>query len=384
MTTKWVLIDQSSGAKTSDGSSLDHAALVRIASCCDAQMNNEFSQFYGGSYQIRAGENPTDILPGEQVCLFVPTLEQAPGASAFHDTDGNGVPVAYCAVTTCGSLFGPTGISVDTSHEILEAGADPSCNLMADNFHGLLIAYEVSDPVEVQTYTSPVDKDVQVSNFVLPSWFDPKASAPYDFMSHANLPGAVAPPAPLQLAPGDGGNYIITESSNENSSDTFGIRGKRRKERGDTASRYMRRLMGRQISHKGKMQVATPQVVNLTIEAPKIDDTGAPVLPLTSTAERVKAPTPAFEPGIRQQTRTLPVSLQRRTALGGPVTLPNDSTVTVLSDPSKQAIRAAEQYLTRKEHRAKQVRGMSTGGQIDQQRKVLAGRRDLRKKPDEK
>ena len=202
MTTKWVLIDETNGATTGDGSKLDPTTLARIAAACDAQMNNEFKEEYGGDYEVRAGSGPKDIKCGEQVYTFVPTLAQAPGASAYHDEDGNGVPVAFCAVTTCGSLLGPDGISVDASHELLEAGADPSCNLMADNLQGLLVAYEVGDPVEVQTYPSHVDEGVQLSNFVLRSWFNPKGQAPFDFMSSANLPGAVAPPGPLQIAPG--------------------------------------------------------------------------------------------------------------------------------------------------------------------------------------
>jgi hypothetical protein len=370
MSTKWVLLDETNGAKTGDGATLDHATLIRIAVACDTQLNNEFAHFFGGQYEVRAGESPQDIKPGEQVYSFVPTLADAPGASAYHDTDGNGVPVAYCAVTTCGSLLGPTGISVDASHELLEAAADPSCNLMADNLQGLLVAYEVCDPVEIQTYASPVDSGVQVSNFVLPSWFDPKAPAPYDFMSYSNIAGAVAPAGPLQIAAGDGGNYIISETSQEDSKDTFGVRGKPRKERRDTASRYLRRLMGRQISQKGKMQIASPTNVHV-----HLDSVDPPDLQLPTAAERVKAPTPSSSPGVRQQARTLPVSLQRRTALGATVPVDN-APVMEPREVSAAAQRAAQRFMTRKEVRALGLNPKSP--QVDQQQAVLAGRRRLR------
>ena len=73
-------------------------------------------------------------------------------ASAYHDIHGNGAPFALCAVTTCGSLFGPNGVSVDASHEILETAGDEGANQFANDNHGLLHVVETCDAVEVQTY----------------------------------------------------------------------------------------------------------------------------------------------------------------------------------------------------------------------------------------
>jgi hypothetical protein len=50
---------------------------------------------------------------------------------------------------------------------------------------------------------------IQVSNWLLRSWFIPGAAAPYKHMTFANRPGAVPLPGPLQTAPGQGGNYQI-------------------------------------------------------------------------------------------------------------------------------------------------------------------------------
>jgi hypothetical protein len=370
-TTKWVLIDETQGAKTTDGSSLSEGVLLQIAAACSAQLNDEFAQFYGGQYQVRVGADSTDIQPGEQVYAFVATLANAPGASAYHDTDGTGVPVAYCAVTTCSSLLGPGGISVDASHELLEAAADPSCNIMADNLKGLLVAYEVGDPVETQTYESNVESGVSLSNFVLPSWFDPKAPAPYDFMSYAKIDGAVAPPGPLQLAPGNGGNYIITETSTENETDTFGIQGTQRKARRDTGSRFMRRLMGRQVSMKGRMALTTSPVVSqVVIEAePKM----AAHIPPGITERRVARPQPALN---RTPGRPVPVSLQNRTALGTVIPVSNAPSAETPAELRAAAEQAEERLKTRVEVRG----GHKTPqkGQIDQQRAVLAGRRKIR------
>ena len=134
-----------------------------------------------------------------------------PAASAYHDINGNGVPFALCAVTTCGSLLGPTGVSVDASHEILETAGDEGANQFANDNNGLLHAVEMCDAVEIQTYgkTCGDGTVVQVSNWLLRSWFIPGAAGPYDYMTSASIPGAVQPPGALQTAPGQGGNYQI-------------------------------------------------------------------------------------------------------------------------------------------------------------------------------
>jgi len=127
------------------------------------------------------------------------------------DINGKGVPFALCAVTTCGSLLGPTGVSVDASHEILETAGDEGANQFANDNKGLMHAVEMCDAVEVQTYDKAY-KDgtvVQVSNWLLRSWFTPGAASPYDYMSFAKISGAVSPPGPLQTAPGHGSNYQI-------------------------------------------------------------------------------------------------------------------------------------------------------------------------------
>jgi len=207
---KWVLIDNSKGAPTQDGSKLSTDALNHIAEVVQNQVNQEFASEWGSQVSIRVGANLTDIKAGEWAYVFLPSLPNAPGASAYHDIQ-KGVPYALCAVQTCGSLYGPTGVSVDVSHEILETAGDEGANQFANDNKGLLHAEEMCDAVEIQTYAKTC-KDgtvVQVSNWLLRSWFIPGAAGPYDYMSSAKLPGAVSPPGPLQTAPGHGGNYQI-------------------------------------------------------------------------------------------------------------------------------------------------------------------------------
>jgi hypothetical protein len=208
---KWVLIDSTNGGTTSDGAKISADVLLHIAEAVSSQVNQEFAAEWGAQASVRVGANASDVQPGEWVYGFVPSLPDAPGASAYHDINGNGVPFALCAVTTCTSLYGPNGISVDASHEILETAGDEGANLFANDNKGLLHAMEMCDAVEVQTYGKTCEDGtvVQVSNWLLRSWFIPGAAAPYEYMSLAKLPGAVAPPGPLQTAPGHGGNYQI-------------------------------------------------------------------------------------------------------------------------------------------------------------------------------
>jgi hypothetical protein len=208
---KWVLIDSTNGATTQDGSMLSPAVLNHVAEAVQDQVDQEFAAEWGAKATIRVGASENDIQPGEWAYGFVPSLPDAPGASAYHDINGTGVPFALCAVTTCGSLLGPTGVSVDVSHEILETAGDEGANQFANDNQGLMHAVEMCDAVEVQTYGKTCEDGtvVQVSNWLLRSWFIPGAAGPYDYMTFAKISGAVSPPGPLQTAPGHGGNYQI-------------------------------------------------------------------------------------------------------------------------------------------------------------------------------
>lgn len=224
MISKWVLIDESNNAQTGDGDVLTPGKLALIAKACETQLNEHFSNWYGGFSQVRAAVNPQDVKPDEKVYSFVRSFVDIPNDSAYHDILPNGTAVAYCAVSTCSSILGANGICQDASHELLEAEGNPACNLFADGYSGRLFAREVCDPVEVQSYTIEVNGIAcSVSNFVLPSWFNPKGIAPYDCMSYYQEKEAVPPTGPFQIAPSSNGrgNYEITEI-NSGESQVFG------------------------------------------------------------------------------------------------------------------------------------------------------------------
>lgn len=80
------------------------------------------------------------------------------------------------------------------SHEVIETLGDPSCNRWAQQGDGSLVAIELADPVESDSYritlTAVGGESVSgmVSNFVLPSWFDPDAAGPADYCGLVSLP----------------------------------------------------------------------------------------------------------------------------------------------------------------------------------------------------
>ncbi|SIT49087.1 conserved hypothetical protein [Paraburkholderia ribeironis] len=246
---KWVLIDDTNGSKTKDGSQLSADVLSHIAEVVTAQVNGEFADEWGAHATIRVGTTD-NIQPDEWAYGFVGELPNAPGASAYHDINDNGVPFALCAVTTCGSLYGPGGVSVDASHEILETAGDEGANLFANDNKGEMHAFEMCDAVEMQTYgkTCADGTVVQVSNWLLRTWFIPGSIGPhYEYMSQAGLAGAVAPSGPLITAVGNGGNYQIVSKA-EPGKDVFAykIAGTRRK----GAHPNWSSRAGRRLAHK--------------------------------------------------------------------------------------------------------------------------------------
>jgi hypothetical protein len=62
---KWVLIDNSKGATTTDGSKLSAKVLSRIAEAINSQVNQEFAAEWGTKAKLRVGKNVKDIKPDE-------------------------------------------------------------------------------------------------------------------------------------------------------------------------------------------------------------------------------------------------------------------------------------------------------------------------------
>jgi len=220
MTVKWALINQTT-KPTISGVMLTGAMLEVIAAVIEAQLNADYASECGEVSALVRVSNGSDLAAGEKAYYFTDTLPDAPGASAYH------VPgAAYCAVTTCQDVYGPSGVSVDASHEVLEDAGNPGCNMSVDDGAGKEHERERCDAVEVQTYgiTHVSGQVVQVSNFLLDSWQTPGAPKPYTFMTKHGIVGGVDPPAPFATAAsGNNGNYQLEFASEASTmAPTFG------------------------------------------------------------------------------------------------------------------------------------------------------------------
>jgi hypothetical protein len=104
------------------------------------------------------------------------------GALGYHDLTHDGQPISKIFVKT--TLEANELVSVTAAHELFEMVIDPLANLWAEAPDGTEYAYEMSDPVEEDTFL--VD-GVQMSNFVHPSWFEPFKHPPGTKYDHLGL-----------------------------------------------------------------------------------------------------------------------------------------------------------------------------------------------------
>ncbi len=111
------------------------------------------------------------------------------GALGYHDDGPDGMP--YGRVFAKVSLDNNVSISSVLSHEIVEIVGDPQANYWADAPDGKSYALELCDAVENDSYMVNVSGvDIEVSNFLLPGWFDPipAAGAKFDWLGKLNEP----------------------------------------------------------------------------------------------------------------------------------------------------------------------------------------------------
>lgn len=115
-----------------------------------------------------------------------------PGALGYHTEDGTEHIYGFVGTSVAMShgakaLTGNYAISSILSHEVIEMFFDPFCNAWYDTGKGFLIAAELCDPVENDSYL--ID-DVAVSNFVTLSWFNNYAgrSDRFDYLAKLRAP----------------------------------------------------------------------------------------------------------------------------------------------------------------------------------------------------
>jgi hypothetical protein len=163
---------------------VDSKDLDACAKALTVQVNRDFSPHWNcGTVVVYCSPAPR---AGDWV-LSLDKKESAPqGALGYHTVTDDGCPVLHIYP----ELDKEDGADwqVTASHEALEALADPWLRASFMTNDGKIIAAEVCDGVEADSYK--ID-DVPVSNFALPSYFAPPPSGagPFDFMGLCTEPG---------------------------------------------------------------------------------------------------------------------------------------------------------------------------------------------------
>jgi hypothetical protein len=176
------------------------ATLTPIVSALQKQVDAHFRPTWGVAAAIvqvpKGGEVPLD-----HAWIGVFDDSDQAGALGYHDLTPQGFPVGKVFAKT-DQEYGAS-LSVTCSHELLEMLGDPYINLTAiDPVDQRLYAVEASDAVEADELGYTIE-GIQVSDFVLPQYFDPQRAGRGEKLSFR---GHVT--EPFSLAPGGYASYV--------------------------------------------------------------------------------------------------------------------------------------------------------------------------------
>lgn len=191
-----------------ESQALTDADIEKVIPALQRQVSEHFAPTWGLDAQLKfvaKGQSP-DL--GSWWMVILDDSDQA-GRLGYHDLTPEGMPIGKAFAKA--DLDNHLSWTVTISHEILEMMVDPELNLTTfvqdGPMTGKLYAYEVCDPVEDDQYGYAID-GVMVSNFVLPTYFEPTThsvggSALYDHCGH------LSGPAPMLLSGGFLGEFDV-------------------------------------------------------------------------------------------------------------------------------------------------------------------------------
>jgi hypothetical protein len=224
--------------------SVDPAQLALRVNAWDAQAR-EFAARWNVEYKPVVLYATPDDLPtdtGEFQLLTIEDDIEAPNAEGFHDDQ---LGVIFARVL-------PENNCEAAPHEILEMMADATCDQYRDigDGSGRQIALEVCDPVEEDSYPQSASigdqppQDVPITNYVLPSYFDPKGTAPFDRMGKLSAPFSMDAGAYQIIREPDGSTRDVFAKPHvvEHEVQTEHSRARRKRKEANPGSRLARRL----------------------------------------------------------------------------------------------------------------------------------------------
>lgn len=168
-----------------------------MVGACAYQLSHHVAHAYERTApHVKLFTDVSVVPAGWDIVAILDDADQA-GALGYHD-EINGRPYGRVFAKTVldngGTLNqGPLSVSAVLSHELAELFADAACSEWSDRGDGLEVALELADPVENDCYTVTYrGHDISVSDFVFPSYFDPQATGPYDYLNVLTRPFSIA------------------------------------------------------------------------------------------------------------------------------------------------------------------------------------------------
>jgi hypothetical protein len=187
--------------------------LAFMAAAINLQMQRDVAPVWGGEvWTCVALDSLAGVAASQarKVLTFRTSLRVA-GALGLH-TEASGV--AYAEALPPGPAI-PVGTIDGTtaSHEVIETFGDPGCDAYLVGPSGRRLARELADPVESNAYPiavriGPETRQVMVSNFVVPSWFN-GGGGPYDYLQHLNGPETMTAGGYFEYLDGSGNSQQV-------------------------------------------------------------------------------------------------------------------------------------------------------------------------------
>jgi len=172
----------------------DPNLLQEVASALQIQAMRDFAQPSPNGWGLAATvrvETARMPLRKSEWPLYLLAEADEPDALGYHDESADNVPILK--IFPLLDAADGTPWSVTASHEMVEALADPLLSRCVQAPDGRIWSMETADPCENDVYDI---HGLQVSNFVLPAWFEPpknKAGAKYDFLGKLTKPFSIRP-----------------------------------------------------------------------------------------------------------------------------------------------------------------------------------------------
>lgn len=157
------------------------AEVLAMTKAIQIQVSRDYSPIYGMNANVNFLPKGSKLPAGQWVVAVLDSSDQA-DALGYHDLTSDGLPLGK--VFAASDKQAGDSVSVTLSHECVEMLGDPWLNLTAQMGDGKFYAFELGDSVESDSLGYQIN-GIQVSDFVLPSYFQPTIlTRKFDFMGH--------------------------------------------------------------------------------------------------------------------------------------------------------------------------------------------------------